>query len=56
MEEPLIEKADGTSWYENDQPIKEFLESYKKPATPKEDLQTEELSWLKIMKKSKKIG
>lgn len=49
MEELLIEPAGKASWYENDQPIEEFLESYKKSATPKEDFQRGELSWLKIV-------
>jgi len=48
MEELLIEPAGKASWYENDQPIQEFLESYKKSATTEEDYQREELSWLKI--------
>jgi len=54
MEEPLIKPAGKTSWYENDQPIQEFLKGYKKPATVKEDFQSEEPSWLKITKKEKK--
>ena len=54
MEESLIKPAGKTSWYENDQPIQDFLESYKKSASTKEDFQAEELSWLKIMKKTKK--
>jgi hypothetical protein len=49
MEELLIEPEGGASWYENNQPIQEFLESYKKIASPKEDFQKKELSWLKIV-------
>lgn len=56
MEESLINPAGKTSWYENDQPIQEYLESYKKSTTTKGDFQNQELSWLKIMKKSKKTN
>jgi hypothetical protein len=49
MEELLIEPVGETSWYENDQPIQEFLESYKNSAILKEDYQREEPSWLKIV-------
>ena len=52
MEEPLINPADETAWYENDQLIREFLESHKKFATTKKICQTEDLSWFKIMSKS----
>ena len=55
MEESLIDPADETAWYENDQPIQGFLDSYKKSATTEEDPQAEELLWSKIMKKSKQI-
>ena len=54
MEEHLIKPAGETSWYENEQPIQEFLKGDKKSATVKEDLQSKELSWLNIMKKVKK--
>ncbi len=49
MEELLIESTGKASWYENDQPIQEFLESYNKPASQREDFQMEELSWQKIV-------
>ena len=49
MEELLIEPVGETSWYENDQPIQEFLESYKNSAILKEDYHREEPSWLKIV-------
>ena len=49
MEESLIKPVDETVWYENDQPIKEFLESFRKPAILEADHQAEELSWVKIM-------
>ena len=55
MEESLINPADETAWYENDQLIQGFLDSYKKSATTKEDPQTGELSWSKLMKKSAQI-
>jgi hypothetical protein len=49
MEELLINPVDETVWYENDQPIKEFLESFRKPAILEADHQAEELSWIEIM-------
>ena len=52
MEESLIEASDETVWYENDQPIKEFLERFRKPEILEADHQTEELSWTKIMETS----
>jgi hypothetical protein len=52
MEESLIKPVDETTWYENDQPIQEFLESFRKSAILEADHQAEELSWIKIMKKS----
>ena len=55
MEESLIEPADETVWYENDQPVQEFLESFRKPAILEADHQAEELSWVEIMKKSIQI-
>ena len=55
MEEPLIKPANETVWYENDQPIKEFLESFRKPIILEADHQAEELSWVKIVKKSIQI-
>ena len=55
MEELLTKPADETVWYENEQPIKEFLESFRKPAISDVDQPTEELSWLKILEKSIQI-
>mgnify|MGYP001818155448 CR=1 FL=1 len=52
MEESLLNQLDETVWYENDQPIKEFLESYRKPAILETDHLAEELSWVKIMNNS----
>ena len=52
MEESLMKPADETIWYENNQPIQEFLESFRKPVNLEADHQAEELSWIKIMKKS----
>ena len=51
MEESLIKPADETIWYENDRPIQEFLESFRKAAILEVDHQAEALSWIKIMKK-----
>jgi len=55
MEESLIKQADETVWYENDQPIQEFLESFPKPGIAEADRQAEDLSWGKIMKVSIQI-
>ena len=52
MEESLTKPADEPVWYENDQPIQDFLESFRKPLILKADHQAEELSWVKIMKPS----
>jgi hypothetical protein len=52
MEESLIKPLDETTWYENDQPIQEFLESFRKPTNLEDADQVEELSWFKIMKNS----
>ena len=52
MEESLMKPVDETIWYENDQPIQEFLESFRKPVKLEADHQAEELSWVKIMKNS----
>ena len=55
MEELFIKPADETVWYENDQPVKEFLESFRKPAILDADHPAEELSWVKILEKSIQI-
>jgi len=55
MEESLIKSADETVWYENDHAIREFLESFRKPAILEADHQAEELSWAKIVEKSIQI-
>jgi hypothetical protein len=52
MEELFIKSADETVWYENDQAIKEFLESFRKPPILDADHPAEELSWVKIMENS----
>ena len=52
MEESLKKPADETLWYENDQLIQEFLERFRKPAISEADHLAEELSLVKIMKKS----
>jgi hypothetical protein len=55
MEESLIKSTDKTLWYENDQPIQEFLESFRKPPVLEADHHAEEPSWLKIIEKSIQI-
>jgi len=52
MEESLIKPVDETVWYENDQPIQEFLESFRKPTILEADHQAEEFSWVKIVEPS----
>ena len=56
MEELLTKSADETIWYENEQPIKEFLESFRKAEILEVDHQAEELSWIKIVEKSNQIS
>ena len=56
MEELLTKSADETIWYENDQPIREFLESFRKAEILEVDDQAEELSWIEIVKKSNQIS
>ena len=56
MEELLTKSADETIWYENEQPIKEFLESFRKAEILEADDQAEELSWIDIVNKSNQIS
>ena len=49
MEESLLKPMDETTWYENDQAIREFLESFRKPVILETEEQAEALSWVKIM-------
>jgi hypothetical protein len=56
MEVLLTESPDETIWYENEQPIKEFLESFRKAEILEVDHQAEELSWIKIVEKSNQIS
>jgi hypothetical protein len=55
MDESLIKSAEETIWYENDQPIQEFLESFRKHSILETDHQPEELSWVNVVKKSIRI-
>jgi hypothetical protein len=56
MVELLTKSPDETIWYENEQPIKEFLESFRKTEIIEADDQAEELSWIEIVKKSNQIS
>jgi len=56
MEELLTKSADETIWYENEQPIKEFLESFRRAEILEADDQVEELSWIEIVNKSNQIS
>ena len=52
MAESLTKFTDETIWYENEQPIKEFLESFRKSDTLETEDQAEELSWFEIVERS----
>jgi hypothetical protein len=56
MEELITKSSDETSWYENEQPIREFLESFRKAEILEADDQAEELSWINVVKKSNQIS
>jgi hypothetical protein len=56
MEVLVTKSPDETIWYENEQPIKEFLESFRKAEILETDHQAEELSWINIVKKSSQIS
>jgi hypothetical protein len=56
MEELLTISPDETIWYENEQPIKEFLESFRRVEILEADDQVEELSWIEIVNKSNQIS
>ena len=47
-----MKPVNETIWYENDQPIQEFLESFRKPTILEADHRAEELSWVKIVEPS----
>jgi len=49
MEDATAKQDDQTTWYENDQLIKEYLESSKKPST-EEVSQKKKLSLIKLVK------
>ena len=53
MDDSHIHIKDETAWYENEQPIREYLKSSEKPAdNKKEDCRSEKSSWREMMKKS----
>jgi hypothetical protein len=52
MEESVNRPVEDTIWYENDQPIQEFLENFRKPAILKDNHPSEELSWVQLVEKS----
>jgi hypothetical protein len=56
MEELFTKSVDETIWYENEQPIKEFLESFRKAEILEANDQTEELSWIDIVNDSNQIS
>jgi hypothetical protein len=50
MKDATAKQDDQTTWYENDQLIKEYLESSKKPSTTAEVSQKKKLSLIKLVK------
>jgi hypothetical protein len=50
MEELHTKSVDEAIWYENEQPIKDFLESFRKTEILEADDQAEERSWIEIVK------
>ena len=52
MEDIIIKQEDQTVWYENDELIKEYLESSNKLSKKKAVSREEKLSLLKLIKKS----
>jgi len=52
MKESFVNQEVKPEWYENDQPIQEYLDSHRKHGSDKEDHPVQKPSWLKIMKKS----
>ena len=52
MEDISIKQEDQTIWYENDELIKEYLESSNKLSKIKAVSQKEKLSLLKLIRKS----
>ena len=55
MEESLYRPKAEPIWYENYEPIQEYLESYQKPEILESDCQVEELSWVQIIENSTQI-
>ena len=51
-----MKPADETIWYENEQPLKEFLESFRKAEILEADDQAEEPSWIDIVNNSNQIS
>ena len=51
MEELLNRPVEDTIWYENDQPIQEFLGNFRKPAILEDACSSEELSWIQLIEK-----
>ena len=50
MKDATAKQDDQTTWYENDQLIKEYLERSKKKLTTEEVSQKEKLSLIKLVK------
>jgi hypothetical protein len=52
MDDSLNRRLVETIWYENYEPIREYLENSQKPANIKRGYQVEELSWTQIIENS----
>jgi hypothetical protein len=52
MEESVDRPVEDIIWYENDQPIQEFLGNFRKTAILEDDYPSEELSWVQLVEKS----
>ena len=52
MEASANRPVEDTIWYENDQPIQEFLGNFRKPAMLKDNYPSEERSWVQLVEKS----
>ena len=50
MKDFIVKQNDQTTWYENDQLIEEYLESFKKPSRAENVSPKEKLSFLKALK------
>lgn len=50
MKDIIVKQNEQTTWYENGQLIKEYLERSKKSSSAEDDIQNKKLSILKLFK------